>query len=59
MIEAGSFYDGSRITLRAMPTGVSCRTSPWAGTYEYNWVIFPGRGEKLIAISSSFVWWRR
>jgi hypothetical protein len=49
MVEAGSFYDGWKVTLTAMPTWSILPELNLSGQYEYNRVKFPARGEELIA----------
>jgi hypothetical protein len=49
MAEAGSFYDGRRVTLMAMPMWSIIPDLSLSGHYEFNRVDFPGRGQKLIA----------
>ncbi|OGD21366.1 MAG: hypothetical protein A2W03_04785 [Candidatus Aminicenantes bacterium RBG_16_63_16] len=48
-VDAGSFYDGWRTTLRAMPNWSILPDLTLGGTYEFNWVNFPDRGQKFIA----------
>ena len=47
--EVGSFYDGRRLSLMAMPTWSIIPDLSLSGQYEYNRVEFPGRGQELIA----------
>jgi len=49
MVEAGSFYDGWRMTLRVMPTWSILPELSLSGQYEYNRVKFPERDQELIA----------
>jgi hypothetical protein len=49
MVEAGSFYDGWRMTLRVMPTWSILPALSLSGQYEYNRVKFPERNQELIA----------
>jgi len=49
MVEAGSFYDGWRMTLMARPTWSILPDLSLSGQYQYNRVKFPERGQELIA----------
>lgn len=49
MMEAGSFYDGRRITLRIMPTWSILPDLSLSGQYEYNRLKFSARAQELIA----------
>lgn len=49
MVEAGTFYDGRRVTLMAMPTWSISPDLSLSGQYQFNWVEFPDRGQELIA----------
>jgi len=49
MVEAGSFYDGWRMTLRVMPTWSILPDLSLSGQYEYNRLKFPGRDKEFIA----------
>jgi len=48
-VDAGSFYDGKRVTVGVKPIwGISSDLN-LGGGYELNWVEFPGRGQRLTA----------
>jgi hypothetical protein len=49
MLDAGSFYDGWRTTLRAMPNWSVLPDLSLGGVYEIDWVKFPHRGQEFIA----------
>jgi len=49
MVEAGSFYDGWRTTVRIVPSWSLLPELTLSGQYEYNWVKFPKRSQELIA----------
>ncbi|MBN2408675.1 MAG: hypothetical protein JXE07_02970, partial [Candidatus Aminicenantes bacterium] len=49
MVEAGSFYDGSRMTLRIMPTWSVLPELSLGGQYEFNRLVFADRDQKLVA----------
>jgi hypothetical protein len=49
MVEAGSFYDGWRMTFMAMPSWSILPELSLSGQYQYNRVKFPARGQELIA----------
>ncbi len=49
MFEAGSFYDGRRITLRIMPMWSILPDLSLSGQYEFNRLKFAGRSQELIA----------
>lgn len=49
MMNAGSFYDGWRTTLRIMPNWSILPDLSLGGMYEFNWVKFPDRSQEFIA----------
>ena len=49
MVEAGSFYDGWRTTLRVMPTWSILPDVSLSGQYEYSRLKFPDRDKEFIA----------
>ncbi|MEW5900317.1 MAG: DUF5916 domain-containing protein [Acidobacteriota bacterium] len=49
MVNAGSFYDGWRTTLRVMPSWSVLPDLSLGGLYEFNWVKFPDRRQEFIA----------
>ncbi len=49
MLEAGSFYDGRRFSLRVMPTWSILPDLSLGGQYEFNRLDFAGRNQELIA----------
>ena len=48
-LNAGSFYDGRRVTVGLRPTWGISSDLTLSGYYEFNRVEFPDRGQKLIA----------
>jgi hypothetical protein len=48
-VDAGSFYDGWRATLRTMPSWSILPDLSLGGMYEFNWVRFPDRRQEFIA----------
>ncbi len=49
MVDAGSFYDGWRTTLRIMPKWSIFPDLSLGGMYEFDWVKFPDRSQEFIA----------
>jgi hypothetical protein len=47
MTETGQYYDGSRISLRLQPTWNISRHLEIGGTYNFDYVRFKSRGEKM------------
>ncbi|KPK86704.1 MAG: hypothetical protein AMS27_04485 [Bacteroides sp. SM23_62_1] len=49
VLQAGSYYDGKRISCGVQPQWSLSSSFELSGFYEYNWVDFPGRDQKFIA----------
>ncbi len=49
MLDAGSFYDGKRVTASAMPIWAISRDLMFSGLYQFNRVTFPTRDETWTA----------
>jgi len=47
--DAGSFYDGWRVSITAMPRWSISADFDLNGVYQINWVEFPNRGQKFLA----------
>lgn len=47
--DAGSFYDGWRVSITAMPRWSISADFYLNGVYQINWVEFPDRGQKFLA----------
>jgi hypothetical protein len=49
MIQAGSFYDGKRVSVGLQPIWSISSSFQLSGFYEYNQVDFPGRNQRFLA----------
>jgi hypothetical protein len=49
MIQAGSYFDGKRVSLGLQPVWCISSSFQLSGFYEYNWVDFSDRNQKFLA----------